>query len=224
MTTDKNEKLKSEIFEITTGILLGDGNLQKPKGCKYYRLRFAQNSIREDYVIHLLQKYKYGLEIKDDIKSKYLINRDKPRIYSYQTKVNKLKKYSYNFETRISSAFNEHANIFYFNGSSKKKLCNNLDIFYEILTPKALAYWYMDDGMWPNKKANSFQICTHAYTQEQVEFICNVLNTNFNLIATLRFNKQQPIIYISAKSYNIFKDLIYDTLIKIPSMQNKFKL
>ena len=64
MTTDKNEKLKSEIFEITTGILLGDGNLQKPKGCKYYRLRFAQNSIREDYVIHLLQKYKYGLEIK----------------------------------------------------------------------------------------------------------------------------------------------------------------
>lgn len=83
MTTDKNEKLKSEIFEITTGILLGDGNLQKPSGCKYYRLRFAQNSIRKDYVIHLLQKYKYGLEIKDGIKSKDLINRDQPRIYSY---------------------------------------------------------------------------------------------------------------------------------------------
>jgi len=224
MTTDKNEKLKSEIFEITTGILLGDGNLQKPSGCKYYRLRFAQNSIRKDYVIHLLQKYKYGLEIKDGIKSKDLINRDQPRIYSYQTKVNKLNKHSYDFETRISSAFNEHANIFYFNGSSKKKLCNNLDIFYEILTPKALAYWYMDDGTWPNKKANSFQICTHAYTQEQVQYLCNVLNTKFNLIATLSFNKQQPIIYISAKSYNIFKDLIYDTLIEIPSMQNKFKL
>ena len=82
----------------------------------------------------------------------------------------------------------------------------------------------MDDGTWPNKKANSFQICTHAYTQEQVQYLCNFLNTKFNLIATLSFNKQQPIIYISAKSYNIFKDLIYDTLIEIPSMQNKFKL
>ena len=46
----------------------------------------------------------------------------------------------------------------------KKKLCDNLDIFYEILTPKTLAYWYMDDGTWPNTKANSFQICIHVYT------------------------------------------------------------
>lgn len=224
MTTLGNEKLKSEIFEITTGNLLGDGNLQKPSGCKYYRLRFAQNSIRKDYVIHLLQKYKYGLKIKDYSKTKYLIKREKPRIYSYKTKINKLNKQSYAFETRISSAFNQHADIFYCNGLSKKSLCNNLDIFYKILTPKALAYWYMDDGMWPNKKANSFQICTHAYTEDQVQYICKVLNKKFNLIATLRFNKQQPIIYISAKSYNIFKDLIYDTLIQIPSMQNKFKL
>lgn len=92
MTTYKNEKLKPEIFEITTGILLGDGNLQKSSGCKYYRLRFAQNSIRKDYVINLLQKYKYGLEIKDQVKTKDLITRDEPRIYLYQTKVNKLKK------------------------------------------------------------------------------------------------------------------------------------
>ena len=224
MTTVENEKLKSEIFEITTGILLGDGNLQKPSNCKYYRLRFAQNSIRKDYVIHLLQKYKYGLETNDCIKTKYLINRDEPRVYLYQTKINKLNKQSYAFETRLSSAFNEHADIFYFNGSSKKKLCNNLNIFYKILTPKALAYWYMDDGTWPNKKANSFQICTHAYTQEQVQFLCDVLKIKFNINAKLSFNKQQPIIYISAKSYNIFKDLIYNTLIEIPSMQNKFKL
>ena len=105
MTTYKNENLKSEIVEITTGILLGDGNLQKPSGCKYYRVIFAQNSIRNDH-----------------IKTKNLINRYKPRIYSYQTKVNKLNKQSYFFETRISSAFNEHAKIFYFNGSSKKKI------------------------------------------------------------------------------------------------------
>ena len=41
---------------MTTGILLGDANLQKPSGCRYYRLRFAQNSVRQDYVIHLFKK------------------------------------------------------------------------------------------------------------------------------------------------------------------------
>ena len=221
MVNPANEKLNPEIFEITTGILLGDANLQRPSSCRFYRLRFAQNSIRQDYVIHLFKKYKNGVKIDS---TKPLISQTEPRLYLYKTRVNKLNKKSYCFETRISSAFNEHANLFYFNQSSKKNLCNNLDIFYDILTPKALAYWYMDDGTWPNKKAKSFQLCTHGYTVKQVTFLSNLLNTKFKLITTIGFNKKQPIIRISAKSSEIFKDLIYDTLIKIPSMQNKFPL
>ena len=160
MVNPANEKLNSEIFEITTGILLGDANLQKPSGCRYYRLRFAQNSVRKDYVIHLFKKYQNGS--KTNYSMKPLVTQTKPRLYLYKTTLNKINKKSYCFETRLSSAFNEHANIFYFDQSSKKNLSNNLDIFYDILTPKALAYWYMDDGTWPNKKAKSFQLCTHA--------------------------------------------------------------
>ena len=222
MVNPANEKLNPEIFEITTGILLGDANLQKPSGCRYYRLRFAQNSVRQDYVIHLFKKYQNGVKTNDSIKP--LVTQTKPRLYLYKTKINKLNKKSYCFETRLSSAFNEHANIFYFDQSSKKNLCNNLDIFYDILTPKALAYWYMDDGTWPNKKAKSFQLCTHGYTVEQVTYLSNLLNTKFKLITTIGFNKKQPIIRISSKSYEIFNDLIYDTLIKIASMQAKFPL
>jgi hypothetical protein len=218
----KKEKLIPEIFEITTGILLGDGNLQKLSGCKYYRLRFAQNSIRKDYVIHLLEKYRNGLKETNLDKQKSLVNRKQPRVYSYTTTINRLKKESYCFKTKISSAFNEHANIFYFNQSSKKNLCNNLDILYDMLTPKALAYWYMDDGTWPNKKAKSFQLCTHGYTVKQVEYLLTILNEKFQLVTKIGFNKNQPIIKISAKSYHIFKGLIFDTIVKIPSMQNKF--
>lgn len=224
MVNSLNEKLNSEIFEITTGILLGDGNLQKPKGCKYYRLRFSQNSIRQDYVIHLFHKYKTGLQINDFIPTKPLVTQSQPRGYNYITEVNKLNKKSYSFETRLSSAFNEHANIFYFNNSSKKKLCNHLQIFETILTPKALAYWYMDDGTWSNKKSKTFQLCTHAYDQNQVEYLSNTLNNKFQLSTKVLFNKKQPVIQISAKSYPIFKDLIYDTLIQIPSMKSKFPL
>jgi hypothetical protein len=142
MATFAYEVLKPKLFEITTGLLLGDGNLQKPKQCKYYRFRFTQNSIRQDYINHVLKLYKHGLQEINCIlpfpcpsvfnlrsktkgskrgKDKLLVIRNEPRIYKYITSKNKLTKFSLNFETRISSAFNQHAKIFYANNSSKKK-------------------------------------------------------------------------------------------------------
>jgi LAGLIDADG DNA endonuclease family len=226
MATFAYEVLKPKLFEITTGLLLGDGNLQKPKSCKYYRLRFTQNSIRQDYVNHVLKLYKHGLQkincISPFSKEKWLVIRNDPRIYKYIPSKNKLTKVSLNFETRISSAFNQHAKIFYANHSSKKNLCYDLSCFYDIVTPTALAYWYMDDGTWPNKESKSFMLCTHGYQIEQVWYLSELLNKKFGLITTVQFNKKQPIIRISAKSYKVFKELIYKTLILIPSMQTKF--
>lgn len=222
MTTNANEVLKLELFEITTGLLLGDGNLQKPKSCRYYRFRFAQNSLREDYVNHIFNKYQYGLEKLDLNEVKPLVSQLKPRKYNYITNKNKLFKQSCGFETRISSSFNKHASIFYSENSSKKKLCKNLTCLYNLITPTALAYWYMDDGTWPNKKAKSFILCTHAYTNEEVEYLAKLLNQKFDLKTKISLNKNQPIIRISAKSYIIFKKLIFNKIKEIPSMKSKF--
>jgi hypothetical protein len=99
MTTFAYEVLKPKLFEITTGLLLGHGN----------RLRFTQNSIRQDYVNPVLKLYKHGLQeincISPLSKEKWLVIRNEPRIYTYITSKNKLTKVSLNFETRISSAF-----------------------------------------------------------------------------------------------------------------------
>lgn len=222
MTMYAYETLKSELFEITTGLLLGDGNLQKPKTCKYYRLRFAQCCLRKDYVNHLFGQYLYGLETSTFIKLKPLINIPKPRVYTYITTTNKLIRQSYNFETRISSSFNKHADIFYSNQSSKKNLCQNLTCLYDLITPLALAYWYMDDGTWCNKKAKSFALCTHGYKIDQVDYLSEILNRKFGLKTKVALDKKQPIIRIMAKSFIILKELIYTTLIQIPSIQSKF--
>ena len=222
MTTNKNEILKPELFQITTGLLLGDGNLQKPNTCKYYRLRFAQTGLRKDYVNHLFNKYRYGLEEIQIGNLKPLISQSEPRLYKYLTRVNKLLKTSYCFETRISSSFNKHAEIFYSEQSSKKKLFNNINCLYDLITPISLAYWYMDDGTWPNKKARSFVLCTHAYKIEEVEYLSEILKNKFNLKTNLGLNKGKPILRISAKSYNILKELIFYTIKQVPSMESKF--
>lgn len=227
MVYSDNERLTAVAFDITTGLLLGDGNLQKPKTCRNYRFRFGQNSMRKDYVWHVFKNYQNGLEQFDKHKTpkqKRLINSETPRIYQYVTKKNKLNRLSINFETRISSAFAEHAKIFYSNHTSKKSLCSNLTCFSNLLTPTALAYWYMDDGSWPNKNSKSFLLCTHAYTIEQALFFSKLLNEKFGLITTVHYNRNQPIIRISAECYPTFKKLIYPTLCQIPSMKTKFPI
>lgn len=69
-----------------------------------------------------------------------------PRAYNYTTAKNKNQNTSLNFETRIGSAFAFHGSIFYAEKSSKKNLHHDSDVFYDLLTPKAHAHWYMCDG------------------------------------------------------------------------------
>jgi LAGLIDADG DNA endonuclease family len=83
MTTD-NQQFKPELFQIVTGNLLGDGNLQKPKGCQFYRFRFSQNFEHADYINHLLKKYKKGVVIRNPFNNKQLkllVKRNIPRKY-----------------------------------------------------------------------------------------------------------------------------------------------
>nr|AOC61478.1 putative LAGLIDADG homing endonuclease [Rhexinema sarcinoideum] len=185
MTTKQNEKLTPEVFEITTGLLLGDANLQKPKQCKYFQLRFAQNQKREDYVNWLLKKYKTGLINSASLKP--LVACESPHIYQYTTQKNQKKELSFSFQTRISSAFEEHAKIFYANKSTKKSLCSDLSWFERCLTPQALAYWFMDDGTLTSKASCSFLLCTHAFKFEEVVFLSNLLNKKYE---NLNFRKK----------------------------------
>lgn len=98
---------------------------------------------------------------------------------------------------------------------------NDYNILYDILTSKALAYWYMDDGTLSNKAAKSLVLCTHGYAYSVVETLSLILYDKFKLITKIGISRNQHIIRISANSYAKFKELIYDILIEIPSMESK---
>ena len=91
MVTPSNEELTQYLFEITTGILLGDGNLQKPKSCRYHRLRFTQNQKRQDYVDWLFKQYKNEEFLLTSSKKK-LVAQNQPSEFSYTTPTNKKKR------------------------------------------------------------------------------------------------------------------------------------
>ena len=190
----------------------------------------SQQELRQDYVECLFQKYAANSSIyiqknkKIEQNIKPLISTYKIKKFEYLTRRNQKHAVGYSFQTRISSAFNQHAQIFYANSSSTKVLCDDLTCFENLLTPTVLAYWFMDDGSWPNKKSKSFVLYTNAYKSNEILYLSNLLNKKFDLITKIGVNKNQSIIRISAKSYGIFFILINPILKNIPSAKWKFPI
>lgn len=89
-------------------------------------------------------------------------------------------------------------------------------MFY-YLTPKALAYWFSDDGAYAKP---GFYLHTKGFTFEDVYILAGILHYNFNLIVKVQSHENRPVIYITAKSVDSFKNLIIPYL--HPSMYYKF--
>lgn len=75
------------------------------------------------------------------------------------------------------------------------------------LTPKGLAYWYMDDGgryYYTGKRASWYMTCTintQSFSIEEVLILIDELNNKFNLYCHLSYNFKIPIITIPNKCY-----------------------
>lgn len=105
------------------------------------------------------------------------------------------------------------ANLFIVN--NKKLISNNLVKNY--LTPRSLAYWFIDDGgKWDYNKNSlnkSIVLNTQSFTFEEVESLVKGLRDKYQLNCYVKINKNKPIIYIDSLSYLIFYNLIKPYLI-----------
>lgn len=98
----------------------------------------------------------------------------------------------------------------------------------ELLTPLALATWYMDDGGltdYRKKHGYGIQLNTQGFTVERVEQIVTELNDKYQLdcwIRALNNKKGKPIIVIPSRKYPKFhimvKNYIHSSMIhKLPT-------
>jgi ubiquinol-cytochrome c reductase cytochrome b subunit len=125
--------------------------------------------------------------------------------------------YQYRVNSYTFSSFNWIHEMFYKLVDNKYIKIIPLNI-EEYLTPLALAIWFMDDG---SSLGKGVRIATNCFTLEEVNFLCNVLKSKYNIIATPnKCGKDKGhIIYIHVNSMKIFTNIVKPYL--LPSLYYK---
>lgn len=180
--------LQEPQHSVIIGSLLGDACLS-PNG-RYWRVRFDHSATAEGY---LWWKYELLYPIVTTSPRKVsVLDRRTHRIYHH-----------IRFDTRTLPELNWYATRFLFQG----RKCVPHEVG-SLLSPLALAVWYMDDGH-RRTDCNALRLNTHAFTYENNEHLLEALRTCFDIRARLhRVVKEQWVLYIPSKEAYRFCNII----------------
>lgn len=187
--------------------MLGDVSLKWNKSLTGASLQFEwgdKHMAYAFYVWHLL--YPYCLEVP----------RRHTRVNSNGNEV-----VTWCFQTVTHPAFLFLHDIFIVNG----KKCI-LPAFFDLVTPVSLAFWFIDDGGRQDYRGYGLQFQTQGFTENEVDWLCKLLQDKFGLNCWRKSNKGRPIIAVSGHSYNIFFELVKNYMhesmyFKLPSFFKK---
>ena len=160
-------KLSNIQKEAAIGLLLGDASLQSQNEGKTYRVKFEWGDKNKVYALHVFTLFDQWVLSQPHKKSRIS---PKGNIVI-----------NWGFQTFSHEAFNFLADLFL--KQKHKGISENLILNH--LTPRGLAYWYMDDGgkldYNKNTKNKSIVLNTHSFTTFEVETMSEQLSSKFNL-------------------------------------------
>lgn len=194
--------------DLIIGTLLGDGNLQTESQGRNWRYRAIQKSKHKDYLFH-----------KYEILSPLCATMPKESSVFDERTGNESQGWNFNTLTQPSLKF--FADMFYTYDSNQQKWVKNVPLkIKKFLTPRALAYFYMDDGAlkWLGH-SNAMRICSENFSLEGNKRIQNCLLDSFeiqtNLIKkTLKNGDVSSRISIPERSSESFRKLIEPHLVE----------
>ncbi len=195
----KGLKLSREQREVLVGLMLGDGHLESQNGGRTYRLKIEQSEKHVAYVLHLYRLF-----------SEWVRTPPQPKVVRSRGH----ESTNWWFQTLSHGAFRFYAHQFYKGG--RKRVPR---LIHRWLSPRALAYWFMDDGSIKSAQSKGVLLNTQSFTKSEVELLCRVLEENFSLKAKPRKQKEGWQIYISGESYETFRKAVEPYL--IPEMMYK---
>jgi len=202
-----NLKLNREQREILVGLMLGDGHLETQNKGKTYRLKMEYSIDKREYCEHLYESFEEWV-------------RTPPKVKSKKSGCHLSKNIA--FSTLSHGVFRFYAQQFYIDG---KKVVPS--IIKKLLTPRGLAYWYMDDGSMKSSQSKGVILNTQGFERTEVIRLLSILNEKFGLLASERQQKDGYQIYISGKSYEHFIEIVGDwihpsMIYKIPKARRTY--
>lgn len=183
----KKLKISSEQKQIIIGKLLGDGHMETVNG-KTFCLKIEHSLKQKEYVDWLYGKLEN-------------LAASPPR--SKTQTVNGKEYGKYWFNTSYSSSFRFYYHQFY---QDKKKVAP--PVIKRLLTPLALAIWFMDDGSIKSRFHKAKIINTQSFDRISLKRLRNALELNFNLKTALRNQAEGKQIYILGSEADKFKTII----------------
>lgn len=157
--------------DMLVGTILGDSHIAKVGTNKAF-ITFEQSIKKSDYLNYLHETVtKEGL-IVGSIK-KYSRN---------DLRYNKINESLY-FKSENIEALRTLADSF-LTEDNKKIIPANIG---DLLTPRGLAFWIMDDGQ--QVKKGGVTLCTDSYSSAEVQILKDVLKANFNLDTSIHRKK-----------------------------------
>lgn len=186
--------------------MLGDGHIQKRSLKGNSRFIYSQSSLRihhYNYFKHVYELFKPYLSKNFNLKERNFKDKRTNKIYS-----------SISFQTLSLPCFNHYKSLFYTYDNLKIVPSNIKDL----LTPRGLAYWIMDDGSLQNK---GLHLNTYGFTSKDVLILKNTLENLFgenSLKCSIHKHKKGERIYIWKESMELLttnisrfmhKDMLY---------------
>jgi len=182
----EDENIPEKIQYILIGSLLGDCSGEMQKNGKYPTFAFKQSIKHMDYLFYI-----YFIFLHWGYAHSFTV----PKIKN--TKDSRGNKHDYlRFGTITTPNLFKIYKMFYKYENNKRIKIVTKDIGL-YMTPRALAFWIMDDG---SKGFSGILLHTNSYTYEEVLLLINTLKNKFNIESKPRKKYNKFIIYIYAKS------------------------
>lgn len=163
------------VKDLIFGTLLGDANLQTESGGSRWRYRALHKDEHREYLYH-----KYEI-LKSLCSSQPAFNETLP---DERTR----KSYKrYYFNTKQDDSLKFFGDMFYKQDPVTNKWVKDVPLNVEkFLTPRALAYLYMDDGALKWKgRSNAMRICTESFSREGVLRLQKALHRLYHVKTSL---------------------------------------
>lgn len=178
---------------IVIGLMLGDGHLETQNQGKSYRLKVEQTEKRSWYINWLYTHFQKWVLTPPRVKTK---------------KRNERITQSISFQTLSHPSFNFFAKEFY--SVKTKKIPASIRT---ILSPLAMAVWFMDDGSLKSKHHRALILNTHCFTHDDLVLIQETFLKKYGLQAGIRKQREGSQLIFTEPSASRFAAIIWPELL-----------